>query len=499
MLATASNLPITGRIALRLQSTESSCHARTAVAPPAPGSSSPASASSAPTASAARRSPARCRAGRSGISALATARRPADAEDLRRRARCSASSPQSVMDPAELRRVPRMVPMALAASREALRAGGPRHRRRTTSTPSARSASPSAPAAGGWRSSRSSTAQFFTDGQAVALLHHRRHARQPLQRAVDRPAPPRPVARALHRLHQQHRRDRLRDDAHPRRRRPDDARRRRRRADLAGHPARRSRRCASISTRRWDDPAQSSPAVLRRPRRVRARRGGVDVRAGRPRARRSPAARRSWRSWPATRSTCDAFHRVQIAPDVVEPVRAMELALADAGVAKDEVGYVNLHGTGTELNDRMETLAHAAAASATAPTAIPMSSTKSMIGHPQGACGAAGLAATVLGMREGVAAPDDQPRQARPRVRPRLHPATSRGARTSTSRCATASRSAARTARWSSGGATPPGRHPREVNGRLRGLWIAPGRASASHPRCRPSTSLRGRSPRRSR
>ena len=54
-------------------------------------------------------------------------------------------------------------------------------------------------------------------------------------------------------------------------------------------------------------------------------------------------------------STCDAYHRVQIAPDVVEPVRAMELALADAGVAKDEVGYINLHGTSTELNDRMET------------------------------------------------------------------------------------------------------------------------------------------------
>src|SRR4051812_6491958 len=56
-------------------------------------------------------------------------------------------------------------------------------------------------------------------------------------------------------------------------------------------------------------------------------------------------------------STCDAYHRVQIAPDVIEPVRAMELAMQDAGVAKDEIGYVNLHGTSTELNDRMETLA----------------------------------------------------------------------------------------------------------------------------------------------
>src|SRR3712207_2320449 len=42
-------------------------------------------------------------------------------------------------------------------------------------------------------------------------------------------------------------------------------------------------------------------------------------------------------------STCDAFHRVQIAPDVVEPVRAIELALADAQVTKEQIGYVNLH------------------------------------------------------------------------------------------------------------------------------------------------------------
>ena len=103
-------------------------------------------------------------------------------------------------------------------------------------------------------------------------------------------------------------------------------------------------------------------------------------------------------------STCDAYHRVQIAPDVAEPVRAMELAIADANVAKDDIGYINLHGTGTELNDRMETLAvkncfnsHAAK--------IPMSSTKSMIGHPQGACGAAGLAATILMLRQRVIHP----------------------------------------------------------------------------------------------
>jgi len=100
-------------------------------------------------------------------------------------------------------------------------------------------------------------------------------------------------------------------------------------------------------------------------------------------------------------STCDAFHRVQIAPDVEEPVRAMQLAMADADVGKEQIGYMNLHGTGTELNDRLETLAikrcfgcHAAR--------VPASSTKSMIGHPQGACGAAGLAATILGLQDQV-------------------------------------------------------------------------------------------------
>jgi len=103
-------------------------------------------------------------------------------------------------------------------------------------------------------------------------------------------------------------------------------------------------------------------------------------------------------------STCDAFHRVQIAPDVVEPVRAMQLAMAEAGVTAGEIDYINLHGTSTELNDRMETLAikHCFGERA---GEIPMSSTKSMIGHPQGACGAAGIAATVLSMNAGAVHP----------------------------------------------------------------------------------------------
>ena len=104
-------------------------------------------------------------------------------------------------------------------------------------------------------------------------------------------------------------------------------------------------------------------------------------------------------------STCDAYHRVQIAPDVAEPVRAMELALADAGLATGAIDYVNLHGTSTPMNDRMETIAMKRLFGEALGARIPMSSTKSMIGHPQGACGAAGLAATVLLMRQGVVHP----------------------------------------------------------------------------------------------
>jgi 3-oxoacyl-[acyl-carrier-protein] synthase II len=103
-------------------------------------------------------------------------------------------------------------------------------------------------------------------------------------------------------------------------------------------------------------------------------------------------------------STCDAYHRVQIDPDLAEPVRAMEMAMRDAGVEKDEVRYINLHGTGTELNDRMETGAVKRCFGVRAGE-IPGSSTKSMIGHPQGACGAAGVAATILTLQRGVIHP----------------------------------------------------------------------------------------------
>jgi 3-oxoacyl-[acyl-carrier-protein] synthase II len=103
-------------------------------------------------------------------------------------------------------------------------------------------------------------------------------------------------------------------------------------------------------------------------------------------------------------STCEAYHRVRLEETGEEPARAMRLALREAGVPPDEVDYVNYHGTSTELNDRIETRAMKIAFGDHA-ARLPGSALKSIIGHPQGACGAAGLAATVLGMRDGVAHP----------------------------------------------------------------------------------------------
>jgi 3-oxoacyl-[acyl-carrier-protein] synthase II len=103
-------------------------------------------------------------------------------------------------------------------------------------------------------------------------------------------------------------------------------------------------------------------------------------------------------------TTCDAYHRVQMDPDGEEIVRCIETALANARRRADEIGYVNYHGTSTQLNDAIESrcvrrvFGHRA-------DRVPGSSTKSMIGHPQGASGAAGVAATALAMSRGLLPP----------------------------------------------------------------------------------------------
>jgi 3-oxoacyl-[acyl-carrier-protein] synthase II len=95
-------------------------------------------------------------------------------------------------------------------------------------------------------------------------------------------------------------------------------------------------------------------------------------------------------------STCDAYHRVQMDPDGTEIVRAMTAAIERAGLAPADIGYVNYHGTSTQLNDAVEARC---VRRVFGEARVPGSSTKSMIGHPQGASGAAGIAASALALR----------------------------------------------------------------------------------------------------
>jgi len=103
-------------------------------------------------------------------------------------------------------------------------------------------------------------------------------------------------------------------------------------------------------------------------------------------------------------STCEAFHRVRLKECGEEPARAIGLAMSQAGITPQNVGYVNLHGTSTQLNDRIETQALKLALGERA-REVPMSALKSQIGHPQGACGAAGVAATIVAMERGKIPP----------------------------------------------------------------------------------------------
>jgi 3-oxoacyl-[acyl-carrier-protein] synthase II len=103
-------------------------------------------------------------------------------------------------------------------------------------------------------------------------------------------------------------------------------------------------------------------------------------------------------------STCDAYHRVQMDPDGTEIVRAMELALERSGRAREEIGYINYHGTSTLLNDAVESRCVRRVFGRRAEH-VPGSSTKSMIGHPQGASGAAGVVTSALALTCGVIPP----------------------------------------------------------------------------------------------
>ena len=101
-------------------------------------------------------------------------------------------------------------------------------------------------------------------------------------------------------------------------------------------------------------------------------------------------------------ATADAGHITQ--PTASGPGRAMRQALADAGMAPEEIGYINAHGTATEANDRTETEAIRAVFGAHADR-LAVSSSKSMHGHTLGAAGALEAVATILALKNGILPP----------------------------------------------------------------------------------------------
>jgi len=103
-------------------------------------------------------------------------------------------------------------------------------------------------------------------------------------------------------------------------------------------------------------------------------------------------------------ATCEAYHRVRMSDSPEEPARAITLALDEARIAPEDIQYVSLHGTSTEMNDRVETRALKLALGDQA-YKIPMSGLKAQIGHAQGACGSASVAATLIAMEHGTIPP----------------------------------------------------------------------------------------------
>lgn len=98
----------------------------------------------------------------------------------------------------------------------------------------------------------------------------------------------------------------------------------------------------------------------------------------------------------------DASHITQ--PIATGPIRAMRLALRDSGLAPEQIGYINAHGTATEANDRIETAAIRTIFGAHADK-LAVSSTKSIHGHTLGAAGALEAVASVLSLKHGMLPP----------------------------------------------------------------------------------------------
>ncbi|MGZ6390678.1 MAG: beta-ketoacyl-ACP synthase II [Ktedonobacterales bacterium] len=103
-------------------------------------------------------------------------------------------------------------------------------------------------------------------------------------------------------------------------------------------------------------------------------------------------------------ATSDAHHITEPAPGGAGLARALRRAVAKAGISHDQIGYINAHGTSTRFNDRDETAAIKSVLGEQA-YKIPISSTKSMIGHLTGAAGGVEIGVTALSLHNGILPP----------------------------------------------------------------------------------------------
>ncbi|MFA5115797.1 MAG: beta-ketoacyl-ACP synthase II [Candidatus Omnitrophota bacterium] len=103
-------------------------------------------------------------------------------------------------------------------------------------------------------------------------------------------------------------------------------------------------------------------------------------------------------------STCDAYHITSPDPEGRQAERALRLAIQDAGVQPQDIDYINAHGTSTPYNDKIETMV-IKRIFGDRTKEIPISSTKSMIGHTIGAAGALEICAAILALEKGIIHP----------------------------------------------------------------------------------------------
>jgi len=158
----------------------------------------------------------------------------------------------------------------------------------------------------------------------------------------------------------------------------------------------------ALSTRNDDPPRASRPFDAERDGFVLGEGGAVLVLEREGHAQRRGA--RVLARFAGYAQTNDANHIVQPAPNGAQMARAMTMALACAGLEPCQIGYINAHGTSTQLNEKFETQAIKTAFGAAAYD-VPISSTKSMTGHLLGAAGSLEAAVTIMALNEGILPP----------------------------------------------------------------------------------------------